>query len=167
MGTRAPEDRHERRERLIRRVLAGVSHPKLATEFNVTERTIRGWLRRPKIRERIEQAVDAALGSYTRRLVATAAKAHGTLLKLLADESSQVRLGAARSLVAPLEKLIELRLTLAKRDAAEVADYGISAKSLEQLSVELREHLATKRGVQPAKPHEGNGQTSGNGQNDH
>ena len=137
----------ERRERFIRRVLAGATHTTMAREFGVGERTIRNWLRRPKIARRIQQAVDAALDVYTRRLVATSSKAHSTLATLLSDESSQVRLGAARSLLGPLERLIELRASL--HTAPESA---APAESLDEAWAGLKMIVDRQRGQLPTPP---------------
>ena len=147
----------ERRERFIRRVLAGASHASMAREFQVTARTIRNWLARPKVAQRIQRAVDASLDSYTRRLVATSGKAHGTLVRLLGDESSQVRLGAARSLLAPLERLIELRASL-----PPAPESAAPAESLDEAWAGLKTIFDRQRGQLPTPPN-GHGNGNGNG----
>ena len=138
------EDRATR-DRFIRRVLDGAPNAALAKEFGIAERTIRYWLNRPKIRERLDRAVDADQECYVRRIVATAFKAHDRLVELLKDESSQVCLAAAKALLTPMDRLLELRSARAPRQSD-----ATPTKSLDEILTRCRQMLQERRARLPS-----------------
>jgi hypothetical protein len=133
--------------------VSGKSTAKIAKEMNMTPRSVYNWRRKPTIQRKIQEALDQMLGQFIALTVSDSAKGHRALVKLLKSDDEKVRLGAARALVADMNKVAELRLQLA---CARSAEPDTATKSLDQAILDLRKSMAERRALSNGH-HETNG----------
>ena len=107
----------KRRDVLIEALARGESAARAARLSGWSERTIRRRLKDPEFLQQVQEARQAMLAGATARLAGATGEAVICLRSLLTDDSSNVRLQAAKSIIE-----MGLRLRDHVELAAEVAD---------------------------------------------
>jgi hypothetical protein len=102
-----PKSGPGRRRYAAMRLVAGESVVAVARELGIPARTIYSWLANREYREYIDQLRTAIIAEATGRLVDASIRASQTLIDLLGDPDSGIRLRASVSLIDTLVKLRE------------------------------------------------------------